>query len=169
MLIKPNNQPENLISSQLEALRDKGIILWNEDGQLRYRAPKGAMTPEVIAFLKAQKSAILRQIPNSPEPRETNDLGSIEKRPEHALKQTPLSLSQQRLWFLHQLNNNNDGTYNIPEALRLKGKLNITRLHSTLNQLISKHEALRLRVVDREQGACQELVENFTLDRKSVV
>jgi amino acid adenylation domain-containing protein len=54
----------------------------------------------------------------------------------------PLSFSQQRLWFLHQLDPDSPA-YNFPTALRLKGKLHHQALRQTLAELISRHESLR--------------------------
>lgn len=54
----------------------------------------------------------------------------------------PLSFAQQRLWFLDQLMS---GTplYNLPNALRLKGSLNVTALEQSLSEIVRRHEALR--------------------------
>jgi putative pyridoxal-dependent aspartate 1-decarboxylase len=54
----------------------------------------------------------------------------------------PLSFAQQRLWFLAQLEPNSPA-YNIPEALRLQGKLDIGVLTQTLEAIIQRHEVLR--------------------------
>ncbi|PSB11067.1 non-ribosomal peptide synthetase [Pleurocapsa sp. CCALA 161] len=54
----------------------------------------------------------------------------------------PLSFAQQRLWFLAQLKPDSPA-YNIPEALRLQGKLNIDVLIQTLEAIIERHEILR--------------------------
>ncbi len=54
----------------------------------------------------------------------------------------PLSYSQQRLWLLEQLEPGSP-LYNIPFALRLKGKLNINALEASLNTIIQRHEILR--------------------------
>ncbi|MEG4111235.1 MULTISPECIES: amino acid adenylation domain-containing protein [unclassified Microcoleus] len=54
----------------------------------------------------------------------------------------PLSFAQQRLWFLDQLMS---GTplYNLPNALGLKGSLNVTALEQSLSEIVRRHEALR--------------------------
>jgi amino acid adenylation domain-containing protein len=54
----------------------------------------------------------------------------------------PLSFSQQRLWFLDQLD---PGTalYNIPINLRLTGPLEVAVLRSALSEIVRRHEALR--------------------------
>ncbi|HYE32269.1 MAG TPA: amino acid adenylation domain-containing protein [Methylomirabilota bacterium] len=54
----------------------------------------------------------------------------------------PLSYSQQRLWFLTQLEPKNP-TYNVPFALKLTGSLDVTRLQEALQQLAERHETLR--------------------------
>ncbi|MCA9954165.1 MAG: amino acid adenylation domain-containing protein, partial [Anaerolineales bacterium] len=56
----------------------------------------------------------------------------------------PLSFSQERMWFLHQLNPQSTA-YNIPGALRLTGPLNLAALAWSLNQVFNRHESLRTR------------------------
>ena len=46
----------------------------------------------------------------------------------------PLSFSQQRMWFLQQLQPGSSA-YNIPVAVRLKGSLNVNALEDSLNQI----------------------------------
>src|SRR5262249_6306353 len=54
----------------------------------------------------------------------------------------PLSLAQQRLWFLHEFDP--DGTeYLTPTALRLRGQLDAEALRTALTGLVARHEALR--------------------------
>ena len=54
----------------------------------------------------------------------------------------PLSFAQEQLWFLDQLDPGH-GTYNIPLAFRLREPLDIDALTGALNQLLTRHEALR--------------------------
>ena len=54
----------------------------------------------------------------------------------------PLSFSQERLWFIHQLQPDSS-TYNVSLAFRLQGLLNISALEHSLNEIIQRHEALR--------------------------
>ncbi|WP_024698598.1 non-ribosomal peptide synthetase [Pseudomonas avellanae] len=69
----------------------------------------------------------------------------------------PLSSAQQRLWFLAQLEGGN-AAYHMPLNLRLRGPLQVAALHSSFNQLIARHEALRTTFVaiegeGRQRGA----------------
>ncbi|AFZ12486.1 amino acid adenylation domain protein [Crinalium epipsammum PCC 9333] len=63
----------------------------------------------------------------------------------------PLSYAQKRLWFLDQLIPNNP-FYNIPQALRVTGNLNVAALEQTLSEIVRRHEALRttLQLIDNE-------------------
>ena len=54
----------------------------------------------------------------------------------------PLSFSQQRLWFLNQLDPDS-AFYNIPIAVRLRGLLNVSALEQTLSEIVRRHEGLR--------------------------
>ncbi|MCG8416744.1 MAG: amino acid adenylation domain-containing protein [Proteobacteria bacterium] len=58
-------------------------------------------------------------------------------------KPVPLSWSQQRLWFLSQLDNNVREAYHIPYGLNLRGSLNKLALVTSLNKIIERHEVLR--------------------------
>ncbi len=57
-------------------------------------------------------------------------------------KPFPLSFAQQRLWLLDQLS---PGTpfYNVPAAIRLKGRLDVKALEQSFNEIVRRHESLR--------------------------
>ena len=72
-------------------------------------------------------------------------------------KPLPLSFAQQRLWVLDQIDPNNS-LYNVPRAIRLKGKLNINALTDSLNQIVRRHEALRTTFATGTDGAPIQVV-----------
>ncbi|HEY0174085.1 MAG TPA: amino acid adenylation domain-containing protein [Pyrinomonadaceae bacterium] len=55
----------------------------------------------------------------------------------------PLSFAQQRLWFLDQLEDFGRTAYNIPVAIRLRGRLDARALELGLGEIVNRHEALR--------------------------
>jgi thioesterase domain-containing protein/acyl carrier protein len=66
-------------------------------------------------------------------------VGLLSQMPERVF---PLSLAQQRLWFLDRLHPGNPA-YNVPFGLRLRGNLNRSALESSIRALIQRHEILR--------------------------
>ncbi|NEQ48313.1 MAG: amino acid adenylation domain-containing protein [Leptolyngbya sp. SIOISBB] len=58
----------------------------------------------------------------------------------------PLSLAQERLWFLDQLEANTP-VYNLAATVELIGNLEVSTLHQSLNALIERHEILRTAFV----------------------
>ncbi|KMJ45031.1 hypothetical protein AB204_11225 [Xenorhabdus khoisanae] len=69
----------------------------------------------------------------------------------------PLSFSQQRLWFLNQLDPAASLAYHIPVALRLTGQLNHYALTGALSRLIARHEILRTRFMLIGGQPCQHI------------
>ncbi|MEH1828470.1 MAG: amino acid adenylation domain-containing protein [Nostoc sp.] len=75
----------------------------------------------------------------------------------------PLSFSQQRLWFIDQLYHGSS-FYNIPIAFHIQGKLNITTLQQSLNEIIKRHEVWRTNFVLVNGEPVQEIAPQFTWD-----
>jgi amino acid adenylation domain-containing protein len=62
--------------------------------------------------------------------------------PQSRPEMLPLSYAQQRLWFLHLMEGPTP-TYNIPEAVEVRGKLDAGVLEQALADLLERHESLR--------------------------
>ena len=75
----------------------------------------------------------------------------------------PLSFAQQRLWFLDQLEP--DGcVYNVPKAVRLRGKLDVGALREALAAIVGRHEALRTTFVVRGAAPVQVVAERWAVE-----
>ncbi|WP_395297454.1 amino acid adenylation domain-containing protein [Kitasatospora hibisci] len=68
-----------------------------------------------------------------------------------------LTVGQERLWFLDQLDPG-DPSYNIPLVLRLSGRLDPAALRTALDGVVARHEALRSRFPN-EDGLPSVVVE----------
>ncbi|WP_348739076.1 amino acid adenylation domain-containing protein, partial [Tenacibaculum sp. 190524A02b] len=84
-----------------------------------------------------------------------------EDRPKHI----PLSFSQDRLWFLDQL----EGTiaYHIPTIISLEGRLDIAVLEQALKTIVSRHEVLRTVLYQEEGIGYQKVIspDNWSLQK----
>ena len=61
----------------------------------------------------------------------------------------PASFAQERLWFLDRMQGA-AGIYNLPEALRLRGALDVPALERALGEIVRRHEALRTVFAETE-------------------
>ena len=73
-----------------------------------------------------------------------------------------LSFSQQRLWFLQQLESSNS-FYNEHGAIKLIGHLDIAALERSINQIVQRHEALRTTFEMAGDKPVQIIASNLTL------
>ena len=69
---------------------------------------------------------------------------------------SPLSLAQQRLWFLHQLQPES-AFYNTAGAMRLTGSLNAKTLEQTLGEIVRRHDVLQT-VFPAEHGKPLQII-----------
>lgn len=70
----------------------------------------------------------------------------------------PLSFSQERLWFLDQLQPH-QAVYNIPTAMRIEGALAIETLQAALDAIVDRHEILRTTIQQVEGNPVQVIAE----------
>jgi amino acid adenylation domain-containing protein len=123
----------------LSHLRCKNVDLRVENGRLILNAPKGVISPSLMEELSRRKTEIIEFLGNA-----ASSIGS-ETIPLKAMPREgvlPVSFSQQRLWFLSQLEPDSTA-YVIHGAIRLQGKLNVEALEHSLSEIYRRHEALR--------------------------
>ncbi|MGJ0490367.1 non-ribosomal peptide synthetase, partial [Methylobacter sp.] len=66
----------------------------------------------------------------------------------------PLSFSQQRLWFIAQMEGASEA-YHIAGGIRLTGVLDVTALRRALDRIVARHEALRTLFIEQDGEASQ--------------
>nr|AIW82283.1 PuwF [Cylindrospermum alatosporum CCALA 988] len=128
------------IQEFLSELGNLNIKLWVEGGvKLRCNAPSGTLTPEIRTQLSDRKAEIitfLQQVNLDAD----DLLDSIPVVPRDGI--LPLSSTQQRLWFLDQMEGAS-ATYNMPAAIEMHGILQIEMLERSLVEIVRRHEVLR--------------------------
>lgn len=144
-----------------------GIKLWVEENQLKFKAPKGALTPDLKKNLIDNKQAVIDFLKEA-RVSDTSEKDSIPKA-DRSLP-IPLSHAQQRLWFIEQLTPGSS-TFHIPAALYLTGILDYQALESAFLELILRHEALRTVFSADGEEPTQIInpIENFHIPLESLM
>ncbi|WP_417821983.1 amino acid adenylation domain-containing protein [Terasakiella sp.] len=136
------------------------------DDQLKFEAPKGAITPALRDEIKANKTELIAFLKKNQQSRNKTDLALT---PMDRSKGLPLSFAQQRLWFLYNLEGKS-AAYNIPACRRLSGHLDLDCLERALNSLATRHEILRTNFTTVKERGEQVISQNrvFTIDRHDI-
>jgi amino acid adenylation domain-containing protein len=156
------------IYSLVNKYNAQGISLWQKDGQLKFKAPKGALTDDFREELIANKEDIIAFFQRVSERSKIPPILPVSRaeadgRP---IESFPLSFAQERLWFIDQLDPDSAG-YNIPEAVTISGGLDIDHLEQAFNLMIARHENLRTIFPSLEGQAQQVILDSldFKLER----
>ncbi|MEH1860991.1 MAG: amino acid adenylation domain-containing protein [Nostoc sp.] len=150
-----------MITEQFLAnLQTKGVKIWIDGDQLGCRAPKGVMTADIQQELKERKTEILAFLKEAQTATQSNSFPLV---PVSRDEELPLSFAQQRMWFLYQLDKESP-FYNESCQLRIVGKLSVTALEQSINEIIRRHEALRTSFAVREGIPFQAIVSSVTIN-----
>ncbi|MCC5632613.1 amino acid adenylation domain-containing protein [Nostoc sphaeroides CHAB 2801] len=144
----------------LSELRRLDVKLWIEGGNLRYRAAKESLTPDLLAQMRERKAEIIEFLLQA-NSASSNNLPRI--LPNIRDGKLPLSFAQQRLWILEQFDPGNS-VYNIPLAYRLTGSLNLALLEQCLVEIVRRHEILRVTFTSIDGQPSQVISPDITLN-----
>ncbi len=153
----------NPVQALINELRRDAVRLWLEGGELRFQAPKGAMTPARIAQVRALKPELIAFLRDTAANTEPPPLAAAQPRPE----QLPLSFAQERLWLLDRLEHLGTA-YHIANGLTLHGQLDDGAFERALSEIVRRHEALRTRFPSSPGGTAAQVIdgpERFALER----
>ena len=78
-------------------------------------------------------------------------------------KNMPLSFNQQRLWFLEQLNPGQT-IYNMQNAMKIKGEVNLDNLENAIKYVVNKQELLRTTFKDKNGIPYQTLIDEMPIN-----
>ena len=119
----------------IEWLRSVGVELVALDGRLHVTAGRGLVTEEIRQEITAQKAALLQLLVEAPA--EQSDLIAL---PRDGV--FPLSLFQQRLWVMQQLEPESTD-YNMATVWVLPGSLNAASVESAIRAVVRDNIILR--------------------------
>jgi amino acid adenylation domain-containing protein len=123
-------------------LKEQGVNLWFEGERLRFRAPKGALTPVLRAELGPRKSEVLARL-----------------RAEAAASERvhPTSFSQRSLWLLHQQAPQSEA-YHVGAPMLICDEFDAASLRQALQALVDRHAILRTTYEFVDGGLSQRTV-----------
>src|SRR5918999_1483720 len=127
------------LSEVLAELADLDVKLWADGEQLRIRASRGRLTPDLHNELVKNKAEILVLLHQSSMSASVTFIPLV---PIPRNGHLSLSFAQERLWFLDHLEGPN-ATYNLPVGLHLSGPLDVVALERSLREIVRRHEVLR--------------------------
>ncbi|WP_199434075.1 non-ribosomal peptide synthetase [Qaidamihabitans albus] len=129
----------------LAELEGLGVVLWEEEGRLRYRAPRGVMTEQRVARLRESKQDLLDHL------RSAEALPEVRANPAERHEPFPLTdvqaaylLGSRTSFAYGGVGCHGYGELGYPE-------LDPQRLQSAVDALVARHDMLRA-VVDTERG-----------------
>ncbi|MGB8841467.1 MAG: condensation domain-containing protein, partial [Aliidongia sp.] len=135
----------------LSDLRHDGVQIWVDNDQLRYRAPKGTVSPQRLEVIRQNKTKLIlvlkEQDGGLAAPLRARDRGNV----------LPLSFAQRRLWLVDKIEGRGPN-YNIPLAFRLDGPLDAAALSAALDDLVARHESLRTIFTETDGVAMQRIL-----------
>jgi amino acid adenylation domain-containing protein len=144
----------------LANLFELGVQFNIEGDRLHYRAPKGIVDSQVLKQLREHKPKIIAFLRSRGWGHKV--LPPITRQLRLEGKEWPLSFSQQRIWFLEQLNPG-DSAYNVPACLKIRGEWNSTAFEGALKDLIGCHESLRTFFVARDGQPVQMITSEISV------
>lgn len=143
----------------LNKLKSLGIILNAQNGKLDISAPKGALTPDLIEEIKANKEDLIRMF---------SAFSHIAKATEQ--EYYPLTASQHRMWVLSQFAGGSLA-YNMSLTVKFTGDIDLVKLERSFQILIEQYEILRTYFKSNEEGEVHQYVVpihtvDFKIERK---
>jgi len=125
----------------LTVLSDRNVQLWIENEQLRYRAPKGILKPELRDALLKHKDEVI---------------SLLRQRARESVFSYPLSYAQKALWFINQAIPEST-SYNASFSARIRSRVDFAALKRVFQVLMDRHPVLRTTYSDNDGEPVQRV------------
>lgn len=146
-----------------DSLLQQGIEVWAEGEHLRYRAPRGVLTPDLRAELAKRKTEILDLLRQRGLGQVNVQLPQIQPAPEQRYELFPLNDMQQAYW-VGRSNSFAVGDVAAHAYIELECvDADMARLECAWQRMIDRHDALRLVVTPEGQQRILERVPSYSI------
>lgn len=142
------------IADVLASMQDRGIKLWMEKGQLKFRAPVGALDPRELQQLRMRKGEIIAYLERAQTVMVEPPL--IARAPSDPV---PLTFTQRWLWNIHRNLKFVKSRRECALALHIQGRLHRRHMDEAMHQVVRRHEALRTSIVTVDGSPRQQVAE----------
>jgi hypothetical protein len=143
------------VAETLRRIRGKRVRLWSDNGELHYRAPKGALAPEEIQELRVLSGELVSLLEGA-----TAHGGLLPPlAPRKGSERVPLTFAQSSYWRSARLAER-PTLRSVAAARKVSGRLDVGLLRDCLNGLVRRHEALRTLVVAVDGVPEQRIVDS---------
>jgi hypothetical protein len=141
------------VAEILAGIRRKGVKLWSQDGQLRYRAPKGVLSSEDIDTLRGLGDQIAMLL------EQASGRGVVSNiQPRQSSERIPLTYSQLKYWQSERLDERLCRR-SVALATRLQGRLDLGLLSDSVAETVRRHESLRTTITVADGAPTQRIAE----------
>lgn len=132
------------IETLVNDIRNAGLELWLDNGNLKLRGPQAALSPELVGQLRTFKPLVIDWLK------------------EHSDEGQPLTSAQASLWTLYQLDPEAPD-YNVACAIELEGELDTDALDLAYARLIERHASLQVAFGNGSKGPWQKRAKGRSL------
>ena len=151
-------KPQNI----LQQARSKQVELFlNDQGQLAFKAPPGALDDGLKQLIRDNKQALIDYLHLYSDVATevvTADIAAVDLSLRH-----PLSFAQQRIWFVEQLQPD-VSRYNMVMAFDCRRALSVRRLTAALHDIIERYTTLRTRFFSDDDGVWQQVSTSWSFE-----
>jgi amino acid adenylation domain-containing protein len=144
----------------LYAAKQDGIDILLNNGQLQIKVPDDRnIDNDLLQQIRDYKQLLIEFLSDNTwqAKSSTGNYKRVNRHDGNSIQHVPLSFSQERIWFIHQLEGSVQ--YHSADVLKLTGKLNITALSSSLQSIVNRHDVLRTVIREEEGGTYQYVKE----------
>ncbi|MCR5540499.1 MAG: amino acid adenylation domain-containing protein [Ruminococcus sp.] len=160
-VIRTNVESQTVEISPLEKYQKRGITLYAENGALRFRAEKGAMTEEIRLELKQEKACILEYL----EEQENKKRAMTEYISKNAYPLTPI----QKAYLLGRSEDYELGGTSAHYYTELVWEdADVQKLENAVNSLIDSHDMLRTVVLEDGRQMMLESVPYYKIQYRNI-
>ncbi|MFA0963360.1 amino acid adenylation domain-containing protein [Roseivirga sp. BDSF3-8] len=138
----------------VKKLKQAGIFLSVQRGDLKVKAAKGVLTPELVQEIRQHKAELLSALSVDEE------VTSVPLAPE--AEDYPLSMAQESIWALSQ-DEVGSKAYHMPVVLKLKNGVDKEVLSQALKYIVGRHEILHTAFPENASGEPRQKIEDENL------